>query len=125
MRLSLLAETDDELRNGFPNHAKESRLPCWPWIKVPLILGAELHSFTPPWKGQTILVALRNGGGVLGEAAKLCPGDSGVNVATLFQKHQRASAALTTYDMPALRSIPNILRVILKFASGGHGKGTK
>lgn len=86
MRLSLLAETDDELEwipnprqknHVFPLAMDQSAFDTW---------GKFLHSFTPLWKGQTILVAPRNGGGVLGEAAKLCPGDSGVNVATLFQK---------------------------------------
>ncbi|TXI94871.1 MAG: hypothetical protein E6Q34_03995 [Burkholderiaceae bacterium] len=86
MRQSLLAETDDELEwipnprqinHVFPLAMDQESFDTW---------GKFLRSFTPLWKGQTLLVAPRNGGGLLGEAAKLCPDDSGVNVATLFQK---------------------------------------
>lgn len=86
MRLALLAETDDELE-WIPNPKQKNHVfPLAMDQDAFDIWGRLMHEFIPLWQGKTILVAPKNAGGLLGSSARLCPENSGLSVANLFQK---------------------------------------
>lgn len=86
MRLSLLAETDDQdewipnpnqKNHVFPLAMDQAAFDIW---------GKFLGETIPLWSGKTILVPPGNAGGMLGSTAKMCPPNQGLNVATLFKR---------------------------------------
>ncbi|MDD4965158.1 MAG: hypothetical protein PHI11_14695 [Gallionella sp.] len=89
LRRALLAETDDQ-QEWIPNpRQKDSVFPMTLDPQTFDTWGQVLAELQPLWAGKTLLVVDAKAGGMLGQAAKLCPSGQGLNVAFLFQHPSR------------------------------------
>jgi hypothetical protein len=89
MRRAVLAETDDnqewipnprQHNSVFPLALDEQAFETW---------GKVMAELLPLWAGKTLLVVDEKAGGMVGQAAKLCPAGQGLNLRTFFQHPNR------------------------------------
>lgn len=89
MRRALLAETDDTLE-WIPNPRQQhSVFPLALDAQAFEIWGQVMAELQPLWAGKTLLAVDARAGGLVGQAAKLCPAGQGLNLATFFQHPNR------------------------------------
>lgn len=89
LRRALLAESDDQ-QEWIPNpRQKDSVFPMELDQQTFDTWGQVLAELQPLWAGKTLLVVDAKAGGMLGQAAKLCPSGQGLNVAFMFQHPSR------------------------------------
>lgn len=89
MRRALLAETDDQ-QEWIPNPRQHNSV-------FPLALDAQafetwgqvMAELLPLWAGKTLLVVDAKAGGMVGQAAKLCPAGQGLNLRSFFRHPNR------------------------------------